>query len=59
MPVFAPVTIITFPDRSGMSSTVNDGVGGNIWLILGIDIVCGFGSMGSSELQLHRNVHGI
>ena len=57
-PVFAPVTIITLPDRSGMSSTVNDGLGGNIWLRLGIGIVCGYSSMESSELQLYRNVPG-
>jgi len=28
IPVFAPVTMITFPDKSGMSSTVNLGLGG-------------------------------
>lgn len=32
MPVYPPVTIITFPLRSGISSTENVGFGGKNWL---------------------------
>ena len=32
IPLFPPVTIITLPDRSGISSTLNVGAGGNISL---------------------------
>jgi len=31
IPEFAPVTMITLPERSGMSSTLNLEAGGNPW----------------------------
>lgn len=38
IPVFPPVTSMTFPDKSGMSSTLHVGLGGNM-LVHVLDIV--------------------
>lgn len=38
IPVFPPVTSMTFPDKSGMSSTPHVGLGGNM-LVHVLDIV--------------------
>ena len=34
IPLFAPVTSMTFPERSGMWFTLNFAFGGNIWLYI-------------------------